>query len=391
MTGLLLLTILGLASAEFLGHHGDFHTVNNPPTHEPFTFNIFGETNTEQYLVNGIVVCDYRALVLRDGEVAITGPQLELGQTAPFEVLDDSFATTEDGERVVINSGLVHAKSLSIEDTQAIQKVLSLIGISESQFSQYTGTTLPEQGILELTSGVLNVDGVDKSIRAGLLIIVSVLVEDDFGLGYPSEPEPSYPSEPQYHEPEPSFHGNTEPSYGGNAGSGDVTILVTEVMAHETVTVTQPAYITKTNTEDFYITITSPYYASDHVTHTQIDWLTETVADAVVIRSTLPAEVFVVTSTDSTGVVLTVTNTETQFHVQTRVNTLTSTLQHTEKQFSYRTVTVLNVDTSTVVKTITQTGVTTTYVTSTVDNTVYLTSTMVMTITAEPQSTTQVG
>merc|ERR1712215_152550 len=384
MTGLLLLTILGLASAEFLGHHGDFHTVNNPPTHEPFTFNIFGETNTEQYLVNGIVVCDYRALVLRDGEVAITGPQLELGQTAPFEVLDDSFATTEDGERVVINSGLVHAKSLSIEDTQAIRKVLSLIGISEYQFSQFTGTALPEQGILELTSGVLNVDGVDKSIRAGLLIIDSVLFEDDFGFGYPSEPEPSYISEPQYHEP--------EPSYGGNAGSGeDVTILVTEIMAHETVTVTQPAYITKTNTEDFYITITSPYYASDHVTHTQIDWLTETVADAVVIRSTLPAEVFVVTSTDSTDIVLTVTNTETQFHVQTRVNTLTSTLQHTEKQFSFKTVTVLNLDTSTVVKTITQTGVTTTYVTSTVDNTVYLTSTMVMTITAEPQSTTQVG
>jgi len=397
MTRLLLLAILGVVSAEFLGgHHGHSQEAH---TSGPFDFeetNTYEETNTRKYRVNGIVTFDYHAIVIREGEVTITGPVLEIGQNAPVEV-DGGYATTAEGERVTITNGLVHVGALSIQDMYALQGVFSRIGISYSQFIQYTGTVPPQDGILELTSGVITIDGVDATVHAGLLIVVDILDEI-------FEPEGSYTVEPEYHvpetsyrvpepshQPEPSYHVNSAPSSGNSAGNRDVTVIVTEVMAHETVTVTQPAYVSKTKTNDHYITITSPYYASDHVTHTQIDWLTTTVAENLVIRSTLPADVVVVTTTDSTDIALTVTNTATQFHVQTKVNTITSTLQHTEKVFNFTTVTVLNLETSTVVKTITQTGVTTIYITSTVDNTYYLTSTISMTLTAEPQATTQVG
>jgi len=396
MTLFLILAILGVASAEFLGgHHGHPHEAHTTPN-GPFTFDFeetdnYEETNTLKYRVNGIVTFDYHAIVIRDGEVTITGPHLEIGQTAPVEIDAGGFATTGEGERVSLNSGLVHVSALSIQDMYALQRVFSRIGISYSQFIQFTGTIPPQEGILELTSGVITINGVDTPVHAGLLIVVEVLDPNfepspyvEHEASHSVEPEYREP-EPTYREPEPSYHVNPTPNYGGSGE--DVTVLITEIMAHETVTVTQPAYVSKTKTNDYYITITSPYYVSDHVTHTQIDWLTETVAAPLVIKSTLPAGVVVVTTTSSTDIVLTVTNTATQFHVQTKVDTLTSTLQHTEKVFNFKTVTVLNPETSTVVKTITQTGVTTVYLTSTVDSTYYLTSTMSMTITAEPQTT----
>merc|ERR1712215_56039 len=149
----------------------------------------------------------------------------------------------------------------------ALQRVFSRIGISYSQFIQFTGTIPPQEGILELTSGGITIDGVDTTVHAGLLIVVEVL-DTNFEASPYVEHEASYSVEPEYREPEPSYHVNPTPNYGGSGE--DVTVLITEIMAHETVTVTQPAYVSKTKTNDYYITITSPYYVSDHVTHPSI-------------------------------------------------------------------------------------------------------------------------
>jgi len=398
MTGLLILAVLGVASAGLIGgrpglsseDHGD-PIIPGPRLTDPTTI-----VDTRRYRVNGIVTFDRHACVFRNGEVFITGPVLTIGENAPVEV-ESGFATTTDGERVLINDGLVHVNLLSNNDIQALLRVLSRAGITYYQFIQYTQTTPPQQGILEVTAGVININGVYRNIRAGLLIAVDISDHIDIIVPIP-DAQPRFeapvsspvPTQSRVSDPSPSS-GYGVPGPNPVPEPEDKTIYVTKTMAHETVTITQPALLSRTNTNDVYVTVTAPFYVSHHVTFTKIFQQTETVPEEQVIRSSLPGTVIVNMVPQTSEIVLTVTNTATQFSVSTEVNTLTSTLQHTEKLFNFKTITVLNPQTTTVVKTITQTGVTTAYITSTVDSTVYVTSTMVMTITAEPPTTTYGG
>merc|ERR1739838_1220431 len=156
---------------------------------------------------------------------------------------------------------------------------------------------------------------------------------------------------------------------------------VTETAAHVTRTIRQPVTLIKTRTVDRYTTITSPVYNNAVATVTNFVKQTVGVPENQVIRSTVAGGVVVNTVPVVTQVVLTVTDTVKQFFVRTALDTVTSTLQHLAPNFNFRTVTVNNPQTSTVVQHITRTNVASQYVTNTVARTIYSTATVTFTVT----------
>merc|ERR1739838_897255 len=272
MTGLIILAILGVASAGKLGHHG--HGAGHggqgsvpgvPIGSQP---GLGAGIGSQPGLGAGIGSQPGPGVSASgfgtDGEVSITGPRLAFGETAPYEI-ETGFAVIETGERVQINDGLVHIAVVSISNQQRIVSILAGAGMTYNDFIERTGTIPPQQGMFEVTAGVITINGVYRNINTGLMVV-------------------------------------------------DSTKFVKE---------------------------------------------TVTVREEQVIRSPLPGSVVVSTVPKQTQIVITVTDTATQFFVETTLDTITHTLNHFEPNFNFATVTVLNPETTTVQNIISQTSVTT--------------------------------
>lgn len=348
MTGLLILAILGVASAGQFGHVHQPQNLYQPPVAipavsppqicQPTRFPI--RTSTSH--INGVLLIDGHPCVLRDGQITVTGPlPLPIGECGLFEI-GPGYGNSFNGERFQINGGRAHLRSLSPSDVQGLRHALAQSGLTYEQFVQQTGTVSLHEGVMVITSGVISINGVNRNFGVGVFIVVGRLV--------------------------------VEPATGQ-----DVTVTVTA--AHVTRPIRQRVTLTKTTTLDRYITISSPVYNRVAATITNFVKHTVAVPEDQVIRSTLPGRVVVNTVPGSTQVVLTVTDTATQFFVQTSLDTVTSTLQHLTPNYNFRTVTINNPQTSTVVRVITRTSVHTAYVTNTVGRTIYSTTTAVFTVT----------
>jgi len=370
-----MLSILGAASAN-LRHHGHVQEFTSDPSslyHAPgqpglgagIGSGTIGQTGSRLYKINGVMTfdgqswpCDNYGCVFLNGEVIINGPQLGSGQNSPYEI-ETGFVTIATGERVQGNDGLIHFSELSISNLQAISGILARAGITYNQFIELTGPITSQHGIFEITAGVLNVNGIYRNINVGLLVVVDVVELETSGTGIPGNP-------------------GTLGTSPGTDGTGNAqTIVVTETAAHATQTVGKEVTITKTATRDIYTTITSPIYNSIAAIVTNFVKQTVTVQEEQVIRSPLPGRVIVNTIPGETQVVLTVTNTATQFFVETALDTITHTLNHFVPNFNFKTVTINYPQTSTVIRTISRTSVATSFVTSTIGRTLYETSTVV--------------
>jgi len=204
--------------------------------------------------------------------------------------------------------------------------------------------------------------------------------------------------QPGFGDQRPGF-GGQRPGFGGQqpgfgtspgidgSGNADSTVVVTETAAHATQTVSREVTVTKTATRDIYTTIYAPTYNSVARIVTNFVKETVTVQEEQVIRSPLAGSVIVSTVPGQATVVITVTNTATQFFVETTLDTITHTLNHFVPNFNFRTVTVNDPQTTTVIETISQTSVTTAFVTNTVHRTLQRTSTVVITVAGSAVST----
>merc|ERR1739838_1176277 len=375
MIGLLILAILGVASAGDLGHHG--HGQHQQPDPSPLyrgpsqpvfggvgTFHPqtqpastqTGQLRTVTVRVNGVVILEGHACILRDGEVSVTGPfPLALGGEGSFEV-NSGFDNSRTAGRFQIDDGLVHATAMSPTDVQGVTQALAEAGMTLQEFIQQTGTIPPQVGILKITAGVISINGIYRNVNVGVFIVV--------GSGTGPATLPTGPA--------------TLPT-GPATGPGQEQ-TVTETAAHVTRTIRQPVTLIKTRTVDRYTTITSLVYNNAVATVTNFVKQTVGVPENQVIRSTVAGGVVVNTVPVVTQVVLTVTDTVKQFFVQTALDTVTSTLQHLAPNFNFRTVTVNNPQTSTVVQHITRTNVASVYVTNTVARTIYSTATVTFTV-----------
>merc|ERR1739838_97241 len=259
-----------------------------------------------------------------------------------------------------------------------------------NDFIERTGTIPPQQGMFEVTAGVITINGVYRNINTGLMVVVDVSeaatgntgnTGSRTGLGAATGGQTGFGGLTGFGG-QPGLSAAT----GGQTGFGDevaaVTIVVTETAAHETQTVSRPVTVTKTATRDIYTTVTRPVFNSIAVDSTKFVKETVTVREEQVIRSPLPGSVIVSTVPKQTQIVITVTDTATQFFVETTLDTITHTLNHFEPNFNFATVTVLNPETTTVQNTISQTSVTTVFSTSTAFRTRYETSTSVVTVAA---------
>merc|ERR1739838_687711 len=359
-------------------------------------FGTVGEIGTRLYKVNGVMTFDNHACVFQNGGVSITGPRLAFGETEPYEI-ETGFAVIETGERVQINDGLVHIAVVSISNQQRIVSILAGAGMTYNDFIERTGTIPPQQGMFEVTAGVITIDGVYRNINTGLMVVVDVsevATGNTGNTGSRTGSQTGFGGQPGLGAATGGQTGlgatGGRTGFGGATGSqtgfedeaATVTIVVTETAAHETQTVSRPVTVTKTATRDIYTTVTRPVFNSIAVDSTKFVKETVTVREEQVIRSPLPGSVIVSTVPKQTQIVITVTDTATQFFVETTLDTITHTLNHFEPNFNFATVTVLNPETTTVQNTISQTSVTTVFATSTAFRTRYETSTSVVTVAA---------
>ncbi|CAL4079885.1 unnamed protein product, partial [Meganyctiphanes norvegica] len=376
-TVLLILAILGATSAGQLGHGHGGHTFGqstpvtlqhvSPVDSRPFQHvSLPVLTNPEITVpttisLSGVLLIDGHACIIVSGEITFQGNRAQsFGGFGVFKVLS-GFGILTTGERVSLDGGLLHARLLPSTDTEALSLALTQAGISLDLFNQLTGTFPPQHGVTEVIAGVLAINGVYRNIAAGLFVSITIDGQTMLGEGLGT------------------IITEEATSGSGTTGTGlTQTVVITETAPIVTQTIHQLVTLAKSKTLDVYITVTSPIYNIIDATITNFDKQTVIVPTQQVIQSPQAGNVIVNTSPVNTQTVLTVTATSTQYFMQTAIVTVTFTLQHLEKQFSLRTVTVNNTQTSTAVQVITRTSVATAFVTSSVSRTVYTTTTTVV-------------
>merc|ERR1739838_1037410 len=176
-----------------------------------------------------------------------------------------------------------------------------------NDFIERTGTIPPQQGMFEVTAGVITINGVYRNINTGLMVVVDVseaATGNTGNTGSRTGSQTGFGGQPGLGAAtggQTGFGGRTglgaatggqpglSAATGGQTGFGDevaaVTIVVTETAAHETQTVSRPVTVTKTATRDIYTTVTRPVFNSIAVDSTKFVKETVTVREEQVIRS----------------------------------------------------------------------------------------------------------
>lgn len=329
-----MLALLGFAAAQYGDGSG---VVTSPGSQQEYTI---------IYSLSGIIRLDGHACVFRDGELRLTGPILGIGDRGDFTI-EAGFATTESGNRIHIDSGSFDVRVLASTDRQALLNALSGTGITLDQFIQQTGTIPPQNGVFEVLSGFVFINGVYYQVDVGVVVVLSSVQAGSSGSGV------------------------VQPG-GGQTRTEFVTA------APQTTSVVESVTLTKFSTEDVFVTVTAPLYNSYDATVTNFVKQTKNVAEDQVIRSPAAGNVVVNTITVQSQRVVNVRDTKTNFYVQTIVGDAISTLQHVATNFAFSTVTIDVPATTHVTQTIVRTSVATAYVTTTVGSTIYTTSTVVI-------------
>ncbi|CAL4116035.1 unnamed protein product [Meganyctiphanes norvegica] len=207
--------------------------------------------------INGVMLFDSHACIYRNGKLKLRGNRLGFGESGSFEILS-GFATFTIGGRLSINGGLLHAKFLQSTDRQAVSIALTKAGMTFNQFIQQIGNIPPQQGVIDVTAGVISIDGQYRNIAAGIL--VAKVVDEPTTEAAAVSPQPGFP----------------QGGPGSPQAGSPQTVFVTETAGFETQTVRQPVTLIKTRTLDEYTTVTSPVYNSIDNTITNFDKQTVT-------------------------------------------------------------------------------------------------------------------